>query len=154
TEMTYTVGGNRTIVLRVTDGDGATNATQAEVRVVEPVVANFTVSPSSPSVNVTVEMNASPSRGLTVEHEWDVDDDGEFNQTGKSVNVVYRSPGDYDVTLLVRGRFGSIDTVTRTLTVEGTQVTDEEGTGVLAVFVFLLAALASLYVVYRQYMQR
>ncbi|MDY7082329.1 MAG: PKD domain-containing protein, partial [Halobacteria archaeon] len=53
-QTTYTTEGNYTVFLNVTDNGGATNSTQVEIEVTNPVVANFTVETTTPSVNETV----------------------------------------------------------------------------------------------------
>ena len=92
--------------------------------------ANFTLSPQNPSAGETVAFDAArsddPDDSIT-SYDWDFGDGG--TGSGRTVNHVYDSPGDYTVTLSVTDEFGSIATKSRDIT-----ITEGDGGGQTVAF--------------------
>lgn len=83
-------------------------------------VANFTASPSNPSVGQNVFFNAAgsfDSDGFITQYRWDFNNDGVTDATGQQVNRAFFSPGNVSVRLTVTDNLGLTSTTTQFLTV-------------------------------------
>jgi PKD repeat protein len=92
-----------------------------------PPTAAFTASPEVPSPGDTVTLDASGSSdsdGSIVSYNWDLNDDGEFEETGETTEVTFDAAGSYDVTLQVTDDAGTTDVTTETIEVESTTTTN------------------------------
>lgn len=127
----YTEEGTYEVTVRVTDDDGLTDTANVTIEATnnppEANVGGFTppgtwsrpLEESDEPIPLMVNQSLSlkdesndPAYGSITSREWDVDDDGVFEETGSSANVSYESPGDRRVTLRVTGDDGGVDTDT------------------------------------------
>ncbi|MCX7843815.1 MAG: PKD domain-containing protein [Candidatus Bipolaricaulota bacterium] len=121
----YTAPGTYTVRLVVTDDKGATASATKTVVVVplvinQPPVARFAFTPESPRAGDWIQFDASASSdpdGTIVNYEWDFQDDGTFDATGKTVFFRYPTPGTYTVRLRVTDDKGATGTATKTVVV-------------------------------------
>jgi PKD repeat protein len=101
---TYTITGNYTVTLTVTDNDGFTSIVTPIVRVRDYPTAAFTYSPNYPLIDQTVTFNASisqPNGGVIVSYVWDFGD-GNIDSVSYPVTYyAYALIGNYNVTLTV-----------------------------------------------------
>jgi hypothetical protein len=88
----------------------------------EPPVASFSYAPSKPRTGQPVTFtstSADPENAIAL-HEWDLDDDGEFDDaSGATVLWNFAAAGPRDVSLRVTDGGGATDVVTRRLLVRG-----------------------------------
>ena len=126
---TYPTGGNKTVRLRVTDGDGATTVATRTVPVFNnsPPVASFTVTPAVPDVNQAIALasNSTDPDGDTtiVGWRWDLDNDGLYDERfGRSIQHSFATPGIKTVGLQVTDSSGATSDTTRTFTVNALPV--------------------------------
>lgn len=115
---TYTKRGSYVVTLTVKDNDGLPGIAQATVRVSDPPVARFTMTPSRGVAPLTVRFDASASRdpdGSIVLYAWDFGDDS--SGTGKITSHTYPEDDDYTVTLEVFDNVGIGSLASRTLKV-------------------------------------
>jgi PKD repeat protein len=117
----FAATGPKTIRLRVTDNSGVTDE---DVHVIEiggnaSPVAAFTVSPASPMsfTNTTFSSTSTDSDGTIVKTEWDFDNDGLFETSGKTVTRQFTVPGSAPVTMRVTDEDGASQTLLRTVNV-------------------------------------
>ena len=120
TSHAYTNEGVYTVVLIVTDDDGATgNATATKTILNRAPVALFTESTTTALTDVVISFNASDSYdtdGTLVSYFWDFGDG--TNGTGVTVDHAYLDDGVYTVTLTVTDDDGATSTVTATKTIQ------------------------------------
>ncbi|MDX6609099.1 MAG: hypothetical protein QOF85_1024 [Solirubrobacterales bacterium] len=121
----YSIPGDRSIGLRVTDSEGATAATTRTLTIQNQLpVASFTVSPNPVLSGVSTTLNASVSAdpdGTIVKYEWDLDGNGTYEtSTGATASITtsYATPGERSVGLRVTDNSGDATPATRALTVE------------------------------------
>jgi PKD repeat protein len=124
TSRSYSTPGNRTVRLRVTDGEGDMDESAPVVlAVLSPPTAGFIFEPSTPKVNETITFSSSssdaqgpvPSSG----HRWDLDSDGQYDDaTGETITHAFPTPGFKTVGLQVTDGDGEIDTESRTFQVQ------------------------------------
>ena len=117
----FQVGGAQIVQLRVTDDDGAYGYKTRVVSVefVRPR-AEFTYSPREPEVGVVVALDGSASTdadGTVQFYEWDLNNDGRADATGKTVNHVFTRGGSLPITLVVTDNDGVTDSITRSVQV-------------------------------------
>jgi PKD repeat protein len=115
----YTTGGAKVVQLRVTDDDGAYGfkARVVSVEFVRPR-AEFSYLPTKPEVGdvVTFDGSRSVDDDGTVEfYEWDFNNDGETDATGRTVNHVFTAGGSQPVTLIVTDNDGVTDLITKSV---------------------------------------
>jgi PKD repeat protein len=100
--VSYATPGTYRVAVQVNDGHGGIRTAEAAIVVVAdkaPVVA-FTNSPVEPVVGSTVAFTATASDadGTVVRIEWDLDDDGQFNDAGGTTATwSYTTPGPHRV---------------------------------------------------------
>jgi PKD repeat protein len=121
----YSIPGDRSIGLRVTDNEGATATTTRTLTIQNQLpVASFTASPNPVLSGVSTTLNASASNdpdGTITKYEWDLNGDGSYEtNTGATASTVtsYATPGERIVGLRVTDNSGATTTTTRALTVE------------------------------------
>ncbi len=118
----YADDGNYTVVLTVTDDDGATVSAYAAKTVLNrSPVATFTESAETVSTGETIYLNASDSYdpdGSIVSYFWDFGDGS--NATGETVEHAYAENGTYTVALTVTDDDGSSSQASSTKTVGNT----------------------------------
>lgn len=100
----YASSGTRTVKLTVTDNDGATHSTSAEVTVQDPAeldpTAAFTIQAQQLSINVDASTSQSPAAGGEItEYQWDFGDGA--TATGKTASHEFAQAGTYSVQLTV-----------------------------------------------------
>jgi large repetitive protein len=100
---TYAAPGTRTVTLTATDSRGASTTETRQITVRDPAgpVASFVVSPAVPLVGepVTFTNTSLAASGLITSAVWDLDDDGEFDDSPASWS--FGAPGNHDVWLRV-----------------------------------------------------
>jgi PKD repeat protein len=118
-EHAYFDDGNYTVVLMVTDDDGATDSTSAVKTVLNrSPVALFTESAEIVLTGEVILFNASDSYdpdGSITSYFWDFGDGA--NASGVIVEHAYPDNGNYTVTLILMDNNGATDTATATKTV-------------------------------------
>jgi len=117
----YTTGGAKIVTLRVTDNGGAVGFKTRVVSVdfIRPS-AMFDFTPANPKQGEVVVFDASASTdqdGRVDFYEWDFDDDGVADATGKTVTHAFDQGGGVPVTLMVTDNDGVTDFITKTVPV-------------------------------------
>jgi len=110
--LVYTTHGTYTVTLTVTDNDGLTDSTTAQITVYAPPVASFTYSPPAPLAGELVTFDASASYdpdGIIVSYNWDFGDGS--TGTGMILDHTYAAAGTYTVNLSVTDNDGLKDFV-------------------------------------------
>ena len=128
TTVSFATPGTKTIKLRVTDSDGVSRDSAAKtVRVNAPPVPAFSFTTHLPEagqnaavplIGQQVDFDASAStdnEGPIAKYEWDFNNDGQYDATGKTATHAFSAAGDQQVTLRVTDSDGA--TTTKTLTV-------------------------------------
>jgi len=110
TEHSYSQEGNYTVILTVTDDDGATNSTSANKTVLNrPPIAVFTESAETVYTGDTISFNASESYdldGIIISYFWDFGDG--TNNTSIVTDHAYADDGNYTVTLIITDNDGAL----------------------------------------------
>jgi PKD repeat protein len=96
--VTYATSGRFRVAVQISDGRGATSTAEGAITVLadEPPVVDFTNDPLQPLVGTVVRFAATASDpdGKVVKIEWDLDDDGEFDDAaGPSATWTFRTDG-------------------------------------------------------------
>ena len=118
--------GNYSVLLTVTDNDGATNTKAIPVSVI-PNVAPTAQPVATPRVGkepLTVALSAATSGdsdGTIASYEWDYTNDGTVDSTEVETSFDYVLPGTYTASLTVTDEDGLSDTGTVTITVNTNQ---------------------------------
>ncbi len=116
----YPDNGNYTVVLTVTDDDGAVSKKSQSI-IVDNVypAADFIYSPESPvkiGMIINFTDNSSDLDGFIANHTWDF---GDGNMSyGNRTSHIYSRDGIYNITLTVTDDDGAHSIVTKTITVE------------------------------------
>jgi len=119
----YRSAGRVRVRLIVTDNDGARSSTTQFIRVGpsnQSPRADFNYSPGSPSVGDTVRFDGSPSNdpdGRIVSWNWDFNNDGSTDRSGRVVWNRFNSTGTRRVSLTVRDNNGATSTITKSIRV-------------------------------------
>jgi PKD repeat protein len=118
----FNTGGSKIVTLRVTDNEGARGFKTLVVSVefIRPR-ADFTLAPTMPKVGEVVSFDGSDSTdddGRIDFYEWDFDNNGVADATGKFVNHVFTTGGGKPVTLKVTDNDGVTAFITKTVPVE------------------------------------
>ena len=115
------------VVVGVRDPSNAMDTTAFKVNVIDvPVVydkpaALFDYTPSNPESDESVHFDAFNSYdndGYIIKYEWDFDNNGIYEKTGKTINHIFGDEGSFPVTLRVTDNDGLTDTETKTIIVE------------------------------------
>jgi PKD repeat protein len=112
-QHTYAQDGSYTVGLRVIDDDGGASAVSTATATpadIDPV-ADFTFTPSSPSVDASVSFNdATTSYDGITSYEWDFDVASglDVNSTAQNPSHAYAVAGTYTVRLTVRESDGDV----------------------------------------------
>jgi len=122
---TYAVGATYTVVLTVTDNDGASSSSSRAVGVQSPnLLPSATFTATSPG-DLLAALDASASTdpdGTIRSYVWGFGD-GQSG-TGATTSHAYAAPGTYQVTLTVTDDRAGVATVTRPVTVAGPFASD------------------------------
>ena len=127
TSYTYTVAGNFSAKVRVTDDGGATVVSGAVAISVNaagnqpPVISSFTATPNSGTApfSTTLTVNASDSDGTVDQYEWDFDGNGTYDATTATspTSHTYTIAGSYTAKVRVTDNQGATTTGLVTITV-------------------------------------
>lgn len=112
--------GTRTVTLRVTDAAGNSDTDSVIVNIVdaEPPTADAGGDKTgSLGETLTFDAGGSSDNRRIVSYEWDVDGDGTYEKTGKTIVYTFKSPGTNTVTLRVTDAAENSDTDSITVTV-------------------------------------
>jgi PKD repeat protein len=118
TTYAHPTPGSRTVKLRVTDNNDATDVDAKTVTVNSPPAASFTAAPNPQVTGQPVSLNGSASHdndGTIVKYEWDLDGNGSFEIDGGATatrNVTYSTAGTRQVGLRVTDDDGGTGTTT------------------------------------------
>ena len=121
----YTVDGEYTVTLRVTDNEGATDTATTQISIAtvnDPPEAVLQANPHSgaPPLKVTFfSSSSSDTDGTIVGRDYDWDGDGTYEEVGNDevVQFTYNDEGVYHPVLRVTDNLGATDTDTLTITV-------------------------------------
>jgi len=94
----------------------------------QPPTADFEFEPAEPAAGESVTFDGTFSfdfDGEIVDYAWDFNDDGIVDSTGATPEWTFAAGGAYAVTLTVTDNVGSMDVLTRTITVSGEESTPE-----------------------------
>jgi subtilisin-like proprotein convertase family protein len=124
TSIAYATPGSRTVRVRVTDQDGATDVASVVVDVQNRLpTASFT-KPAPAIVGTLASFDAAASTdvdGTIVKYEWDIDGDGQFDDavddTTPAVSYTYSASGPVQVGLRITDNSGGVTVLTQTVTV-------------------------------------
>ena len=122
----YDTLGNYSVLLTVTDDDGAINTVAIPVSVIPntPPTAQPVATPRVGKEPLSVDLSAatsSDSDGEIVSYEWDYTDDGIVDSTDIETSFDYIDPGTYTARLTVTDEDGAVDTATVDITVNPNQ---------------------------------
>jgi len=109
-----------TSVYLLPGGTRTLNVTLVPMVINQPPVAQFTFTPSAPRAGDWVQFDASPSYdpdGAITNYQWDFQNDGVFDATGKIAFFRYTTPGTYSVRLVVTDDKGTTGSTTQTVVV-------------------------------------
>jgi len=121
---TFASSGTKTVRLRVTDDEGASDVSVVElvVRGTGSPTASFAVTTPAPRTGTPVEFDATASSdpdGAVAGYAWDLDNDGAFDDaTGATAARSYTSTGPKTVRLRVTDAEGNTATASRSFVVE------------------------------------
>jgi PKD repeat protein len=127
----FPTAGNRTVRLQVTDSDQATDVATLQLRVNTAPTTQFVFEPLTPIIGQEITFGSTafdpnPEDAGKLTYSWDLDNDGNFCETGETGASVKRtfttantSPG-HPVTLKVTDDGGITRTLTRNVIVQNT----------------------------------
>ena len=110
--------GEKQVTLRVTDADGATDTATKTVTVNAPPEAAFSVLSDLLTIGEPISLDATKSAdpdGEIAKYEWDLDGDGNYEQTGATPSPTFDSLGSHEIGLRVTDDRGATDTTTKTI---------------------------------------
>lgn len=119
----YQSGGLYTIVVRVTDNDGASDTATVSVNVNNPPTANLVANPESGNVLDTMfsfdATGSTDTDGTIVSYDWDMDGDGTYEtiNAGNNRGRNFNTGGIHTVSVRVTDNDGASDTATVTVDV-------------------------------------
>ena len=119
----YFTPGPHTVRLKVSDTGEPTPHTdqdQVTVTVQGPPDASFNISPGSPKTGdtITLTSTSSDSDGVIAGQEWDLDNDGDFDDaSGAATTTSFFAAGTYQIRLLVTDDDGNSSVATDSVTV-------------------------------------
>ena len=126
---TYPTGGNKTVRLRVTDGDGAMTVATRTVPVFNnsPPVASFSVTPLVPDEDAPFTLASTSTdpdgNGDIEQWRWDLDNDGAFDDSfDESFQHTFLTPGSKTVRLRVIDSSRAMSDTSQTFTVNALPV--------------------------------
>jgi PKD repeat protein len=121
----YSVPGDRSIGLRVTDAKGAVGTTTRVLTIQNQLPsASFTATPNPVLSGASTSFDASASKdpdGTIAKYEWDLDGNGTYETntgTTPTASASYATPGERTVGLRVTDNFGDTATASKAVTVE------------------------------------
>jgi PKD repeat protein len=124
----WTTPGNRTVALRVQDDDGAVTVSTTTVNVGSPPTADaggpYTGDEGSP---ITLTGNGSDPDGDPLTYAWDLDNNGDFETSGRVVTNIWPDDGNFTVNLRVTDGRGGVATDTAIVTVNNVAPTADAG---------------------------
>jgi len=109
-----------TTVYILPGGTRTLNVTLTPLVINQPPVAQFTFAPAAPRVGDWVYFDASASYdpdGTIANYQWDFQNDGVFDATGKIAFFRYTAPGTYTVRLVVTDDKGATASTTKSVVV-------------------------------------
>ena len=109
-----------TTVYILPGGTRTLNVTLTPLVINQPPVAQFTFAPAAPRVGDWVYFDASASYdpdGTIANYQWDFQNDGVFDATGKIAFFRYTAPGTYTVRLVVTDDKGATASATKSMVV-------------------------------------
>jgi hypothetical protein len=128
---TFATAGDFTVRMRVTDDELGIRTQSRVIHVINQApAANFTVSPASPIVGQTITLSSTSTDpdGTIVNRDWDLDDDGQFDDAAGSVTTKsFATAGDHHVRLRVEDNDGNVTSRDRIVTVSVTPVSAAVG---------------------------
>jgi PKD repeat protein len=130
---TYATAGTYSVVLTVTDDDGATDTDAQDVTVSQPPAASFTFTCTDLSCDFDGSGSYDPD-GTIVSYDWDYGD-GSPHGSGVTASHTYLTADTYTVILTVTDDDGATDTDTQDVTVSElltVHVGDLDGVGTAA----------------------
>jgi len=112
TTNTATDGTTRTVALVATDSGETGSDTGQYIAPCAPLpTADFTVSVSGRTI--TVDASPSSPSSIISSYEWDFDNDGVIDATGRTASHTYSTRGTYEVRLVVAKPCGASDTIVK-----------------------------------------
>jgi len=118
----YDEPGEYEVTLRITFTNGQTDSRTRTVSVNDSLNATFSFEPANPVVDEEVTFDASQSTGAIEAYKWDFTGDEQIDATGQQATNAYREPEAYEVTLQITDSNGGTDTVTKTISVEDSEL--------------------------------
>jgi PKD repeat protein len=115
----YSMFGNYTVTLTVTDSDGKSDSASHMIMIRAHPYAAFTYSPLYPQVGEDIVFNASdstPDGGYIISYKWEFGD--ATSGSGMTVTHQYAEAGNYTVTLNVTDSEGKWDTESKIIKVQ------------------------------------
>ncbi len=128
----FTTGGDRRVILRVTDDDNSTAQAEKTIAIEglpssassNTLPSNVKASPTNPTAGDTVTFDVS-ALGSFVKYEWDWEGDGTFDEsvTVPTITHSFSQPGSYRIILRVTDANGQAQTINFTFTVSSRSTT-------------------------------
>ncbi|UCB58099.1 MAG: PKD domain-containing protein [Thermoplasmatales archaeon] len=111
--FSWTTSGTHPISLKVTDDDGSTDTDDTTVEINNPPVADAD-GPYTGQTRELIQLDGTgsyDSNGVIVSYEWDIDNDGEYDDAiGEKPTYTWFLPGIYTISLRVTDNDGLTDT--------------------------------------------